>query len=113
MTEKIEINGKQYPIKVGYYALKYAVREAEAAGKKGVTMENILTDGEDVHEALLFYGIELGCKIEGIPFELKREQAEMYLDDCFTVFLQLLPTFFPTPETGKKQKTLKKSPVKK
>ena len=107
MTEKIEINGKTYPIKVGYYALKYAVREAEAAGKKGVTIDSILTDGEDIYEALLFYGIQLGCKIEGIPFELKREESEMDLDSCFIKFMELLPTFFPTPELVKKPRAKK------
>jgi len=108
MTEKIEIDGKQHPLKVGYYALKYAVKEAKEAGKTNVTMETILTDGEDIYEALLFYGLELGAKIEGTEFTMKRENAEMYLDTCFTEFMQLMPTFFPTPDAGKKLKGQKK-----
>jgi len=108
MVEKIEINGKIYSIKVGYYALKYAVKEAKEAGLKNITMENILTEGDEVHEALLFYGLELGAKIEGEKFDLKRKDAEMYLDNCFMDFIALLPTFFPTAETEKKQKGQKK-----
>lgn len=111
-TEKIEIFGTEYPIKIGYYAIKHAVREQEKEGNN-VSMENILQGNIEVQEALLFYGLELGAKLEKTECPLKREDAEIWLDDCFQTFLALIPKFFPTAPTGQAKKPQTRPDTKK
>lgn len=114
MTEKIKIQGEEYPIKIGYYALKYAIQDAEKSGQTGITMENIFTEGKDVYESLLFYGLELGAKLEKQEFSFKREEAELLLDDCFQEFILLIPKFFPAEDSSEKKQTgPQKRPIKK
>ncbi len=103
MTETIAILGKDYPVKVGYYAIKHTIKEQEKKGKKGVTMDAILNEGNiEVYEAFLFYGLKLGAKLEGEKFTAKREDMEFWMDDCFTEFVALMPKFFPNAKAAKK-----------
>lgn len=103
MTETIKILGKEYPIKVGYYAIKHTIREQEKNGKKGLTMDAILSEGNiEVYESFLYYGLKLGAKLEDVEFTAKREDMEFWMDDCFNDFVALMPKFFPNAKQAKK-----------
>ena len=89
MIKYLNINDQDYPIRVSYYALKKLKLEL------GRTL-SADDDGSDydAYEALLFYSLEKGHKIEGIPMPFKRKEMEDLMDDCYFRFLQLVPQFF-------------------
>lgn len=91
-------NGKEetekYPIRVSYYVLKM-LKE-----KDGINFNNIPDDDYQAQEALLFYSLEKGHKILGLPMPFKREQMEDLIDYCWQDFVKLIPEFFKAPEGG-------------
>ena len=85
------IGGKKYPVRISYFALKMLKAES------GLSLENIAgQDDFSAYETLLFYSLMQGAKITGEPFEFKREDMEMVMDEVFFDFIKLIPLFFPT-----------------
>ena len=115
MTERIKYKGKQYPISVGYYALKHASREAQEKGQSDISMEAIMSGNLENYEPLLYFSLVMGAKLEGTELDLSREEMEFVLNECMWDFIALIPKFFPT--AGNLQKgqnaTAEKSPKKK
>lgn len=100
MVKLIKFNGKEYPLRISYYALKKLGEE------KGIKITNMDTDAFDpsMMESLLFYGLESGARFEGKTLDLTRADMENVLDDCFFEFLQMIPEFFPKVEGSGKTK---------
>lgn len=96
MTEQITYNGKQYPVKVGYYALKHTAAEIKEKQGRDINVLDVMSDDITVLEPLLFYSMVLGAKLEGMLFEMPREEAEFVLDECLADFIRLVPKFFKT-----------------
>lgn len=94
MTEKINYNGKEYPVKVGYYALKHTAREIKESQGRDIGIMDVLSDDITVLEPLLFHSMVMGARLEKQVFEIKREEAEYVLDECLPEFMRLIPKFF-------------------
>ena len=114
MTELITINKKQYPLRMGYYALKHTSVEVKEKTGKELNMENMMEGGIEILEPLLFHSLVMGAKAEEKELDLKREDMEFVLDECMAAFMELMPKFFPTaPVKGeKKVKEVKIPPAK-
>jgi len=102
MVKYINYEGKDYPIRISYYALK---KLKETLGRS-LSAEDDGTDYE-VYETLLFYGLQKGHQKmspeETFPF--KREDMEDVMDEVYIDFMKLVPQFFSelaTEEPGKK-----------
>ena len=98
MTEQLEINGEQYPIKMGYYVMKQIKKET------GMDFEEAMKKAEEdrdleIHETILFAALQMGHYEENgemdIPFT--KEEMPMVLDMCFGEYLKKFTsgTFFP------------------
>jgi len=111
MTEIIIYNKKEYPISVGYYALKHTSRELTKDGKENLSMEAILSGNIESYEPLLYYSLVMGAKKEGQTLDLTREDMEFMLDECLWKFIEILPKFFPQGNVEKG--AVKLSPKKK
>jgi hypothetical protein len=102
MTEIIKYNEKEYPVKLGYYALKHTSRELKEKGGQEVTMESIFQQDIEVYEPLLYYSLLMGAHLEKQVLDIKREEMDFVLDACMFDFIALLPKFFPNVETTEK-----------
>lgn len=100
MTEQITYNGKQYPIRVGYYALKHTAREIKDNSGKEIGITDIMSDDITVLEPLLFHSMVMGARLEKKELDITRDEAEFVLDECFTEFLKIVPRFFKTTIKG-------------
>ena len=105
MTEKITYNKKEYPVKVGYYALKHTAAEIKETQGREIKMLDIMSDDITVLEPLLFYSMVLGARLEGKTFDMKREEAEFVLDECLPEFIKIVPKFFKTAFANEETKT--------
>ena len=107
MIEILKYNGKEYPFKVGYYALKHTQRELKESGsKEELDIEKMLSGNLETYEPLLYYSLKMGHKIEGKVMQLKREEMEFMLDICLFDFINKLSVFFPkggTPAAAAQQ----------
>jgi hypothetical protein len=85
-------NGEKLPVRIAYSALK---KFKEETGKS-LMSEDALKDifSGDV-EVLLYYSLQKGFKVEGRPFEYKKEDMEDILDEVLFDFIKLIPLFFP------------------
>ena len=90
-VEHIKYKGKRLPVKMGYHALKMMQKE------HGASMEQVQGD-ISLYEPLLFYSLQQGHKIEKKEFNLKFEDMEDVLEECFFEFVGLIPKFFPDAE---------------
>jgi len=97
MTNYIKINGIDYPIKGGYYALKHTKRELAENGVE-LTLSRILQGDIEVLEPLLFFALKMGHHLEQKGMTLLREEMEYALDACMVEFVRMLPQFFPNEE---------------
>jgi len=95
MTEIIKYQKKEYPVSVGYYALKHTSRELTTDGKEDLSMDAILSGNLETYEPLLWYSLVAGHKKEEKELTLQREDVEIMLDDVLWDFLAIIPKFFP------------------
>jgi len=86
--------GKQWPLRVSYYALK----QYQAETGKGI--EAIDEEFSNL-EILLHYGLVAGAKAEGTEMDLKREDMEFFLDECLSDFNEILLNSFEKNISGK------------
>jgi hypothetical protein len=95
MIKNIEYKGKQYPVRVSYYALKKTQQEMKnQKDGKELTMEQIMSGDIETYEPLLYYALMAGHHFENKELEIKREEIEWVLDECLNHFIELLPSFF-------------------
>lgn len=95
MTETITYNEKEYPVRMGYYALKHTTRIIEERRKqdknvKELTMENLMSSDIEILEPLLFYSLKMGAKKENVEFTFELEDMEFVLDECMTEFVEII-----------------------
>lgn len=96
MTAQISYNGKNYPLKVGFYALKHTSNELKAKEGRDIKMTDVLSDDISILEPLLYHSMVMGAKLEGQTLDITREDAEFVLDAVFGDFLAMIPEFFKT-----------------
>jgi len=104
MILQLEINKKQYPIRVSYYALKHAQLELKRPIE--FTREDGMTDYEG-YEAVLYHSLIKGWKTEQKEGEMpfKREEMEEIMDVVWQEFNEVVAFFFPPKEEDKKEGT--------
>jgi len=94
MVEYVDIQGKKYPIRIGYYVMK---KVQEATGMS--LTEALQKKKEDIsfYETLLFAALQSGSFAEKTELDLKQEDMEFALDSCFFDFLKAFESekFFP------------------
>lgn len=93
MVQHITYKNEKYPFKVGYYALKMLKQDT------GKSLESLGQDDLEVYESLLFHSLKQGHTLENKEFKFTKEDMEQVLDECFFEFVELIPTFFPDPNS--------------
>lgn len=88
MIKKLNYKGKKYPLRISYKALKGVVM---ALGREFKSDDEVF-DFEGAEE-LLFQGIKAGCEFSGNDMDLKREDMENVLDECFDDFIAAFVAF--------------------
>jgi len=96
MVKYIEYQEKKYPVRISYYAMKMFQKDTGRNISDLSESEDIFTEG--LYEKLLYYALVAGARVEQTELELKEEQMEMVLDECFMEFINLIPAFFPEIE---------------
>jgi hypothetical protein len=90
LIKYIEYEGKKYPVRVGYYALRMFQEET------GKTISELKQEDLKDYETLLFYSMKQGHKKRGLEFTFKQEDMIDVLDECFFQFVEMIPLFFPS-----------------
>lgn len=113
MIKILSYKGKDYPVRIGYYAIKHTSALLKAKTGKELTMENLFTQDLEVYEPLLFFSLEMGAKATDKKLDLKLEDMEFMLDEVLFDFVEMVPEFFPKQEEGATVKGNQLSPPKK
>ena len=87
----LTFKGKQYPIRVSYYALKQYQLET------GKTVDTIDEDITNL-ETLLYYALKAGAKADNKSLDLDRSEMEMVLDESLDQFNAIMFGSFVPPE---------------
>ncbi len=87
MIKTIEYNGKVYPYRVGYKALK------KVKAKLGRDYQHTADTDYEALEYLMFYAIETGCAKSDTKFDLKFEDMEDLLDEHISDILSNIRDF--------------------
>jgi hypothetical protein len=88
IVQYITYNGKKYPIRISYYAIKMFQFD---------TKRDISEIDQDISllEVLLWYGLIAGAKSANESLELKRDEMEFVLDESMNEFNTIIMEFFP------------------
>lgn len=93
-VEFITYNEKRYPVKLGIYSLMLLQT------KDGITLEDIEVNPE-LYKPVLFLALQQGARITKETLDIKEDDMDLVLDECFVEFNLLFPKFFP-PEMMEK-----------
>ena len=95
MVEWIEINGKEYPIRIGYYVMK---RVKEVTGKSLQDAFKEADDNIEIHETILWAALKTGAYAEKQELDLNEDDIAFILDTCFEKYLKVFSSdkFFPS-----------------
>lgn len=117
MVEYIEYNGKRYPVRVSYFVLQNFKKETGKTFDQA-QQEMKKTGDMSMFETVLWLALQSGArktreplvvtefKNDGSAFEreMKKEDMEFVLDDCFKEFMDLLEKMLPADEEGAEAK---------
>lgn len=105
MVEYIEVFGKQYPVRVGYYVMK---KIKEKHGKSLGEALQAAQDDPSIHETILMAALQMGAYAEKQDLDLTDEDMPMVLDLVFPQYLKLFTShkFFPKEVVDKTSKEL-------
>jgi len=113
MTEFIKYKDKDYPVKMGYYALKHTSREMKAKNKDELTMDNLSDSDIETLEPMLFYSLKMGAHLENETLDLKREDMEFMLDEVMNEFVAIISKMKVDEDLAGKLPVVKKNSTKK
>ena len=88
MIKHITYKGEQYPLRIGYKAIK----GVHAALGRDFEQKDKGFDYEGAEE-LLYHGLKQGCEFAGKPFTLKREEMEDVLEESLNDFILAFTAF--------------------
>ena len=94
MVEYIEILGKKYAIRIGYYVVKVIREKYEMGFEEALEKaENDIT----MYEDFLYAALEMGAWATKTELDFKRDDMKWVLDLCIWDFIKLFDseTFFP------------------
>lgn len=98
MVEYLEIQGKQYPVRIGYLVMKQVKAKTNLSFSEALQKAREENDLQ-IYETILYHSLRMGAYAENgsmdIPF--KEEDMPMVLDLCLYDFLPLFKSdkFFP------------------
>ena len=84
--DTITYNGKQYPIKFGYYAMKHTSKDI---GQELSKLEDVIKD-LDNFEIFVYYGLQKGAMSMHKDLDLKKGDIESLMEDCFEDITKIL-----------------------
>lgn len=90
MVDFITYEGKQYPVKVGYYAMMMSQQETGKTIKKE---SDLNFSNFDFFTSILWYSLELGAEVAKVPVTLKRSEMKLMLNECFPTFMKIFYDF--------------------
>jgi hypothetical protein len=90
MVDFITYNKKQYPVKVGYYAMMMSQQETGKTIKKE---SDLNFSNFDFFASVLWYSLELGAEVSKKPLALKRSEMKLVLNECFPAFMKIFYNF--------------------
>ena len=94
MTRTITFRGQKYPLRISYKALKGV---AMVLGREFKGDAEVF-DFEGAEE-LMFQAIKAGCEFAGEQMDVKRDQVEDILDECFDEFIAAFVAFSQDAQT--------------
>ena len=105
MVEYLEIRGKKYPVRIGYYVMKKVKEET------GKSLGDAMQEAEDnpaLHEIILYAALKVGAFVEKQELDLKEEDMPFILDMVFYDYLKLFKSekFFPKEVADKVKKEM-------
>ena len=86
MVDFITYKKKKYPIRISYYVLMMAQKEA------GVTLEELDSDFE-AQQSMLWYALQAGAKMAGTKVDIPREEMVWVLDESYLEFQKAMYGF--------------------
>lgn len=90
MVQYINFQGKKYPIRISYYAMKMFQKDS------GIQVESLTSESDIEHyETLLYHALVAGAKVEGTEMNLEMEDMQWMLDESFMEFVNSMEYFFP------------------
>ncbi len=96
MVHYLEINGKKYPIRLGYFVMKKIKEETGMGWAEALTKSG---DDKDfsIHESILYHALVMGAKVDKVELDLTREDMEWALDFVLYEYMAQFsnPKFFP------------------
>lgn len=96
-VETIQIRGKKYPIKIGYFVMKTVKQETDSDSLREAFKQAQEQEQLEIFESVLFAALKQGAWDEEQELDLKREDMEMALGNCFPEFMKKFASgkFFP------------------
>jgi len=82
MVDYVSIKGKDYPVRIDYFALTRVKKDM-----KGVTQEDIKNNPFEYVEALLYYALVAGCKKENQEMDIKKEDIPFLIDEDSNIIM--------------------------
>jgi hypothetical protein len=90
MIKKITYRGKQYPYRVSYFALKhFSIDTGREYAPSGASSAQDLQD----LEILLYHAIRGECKVQGVEFDIEKDEMEFVLDEGFMDIMESIQAF--------------------
>ena len=108
MIEYLEINGKKYPVKIGYYVMKHVKAETDLSFSDCIN--KALAGEVKYHEVILYYALKMGAYVEKTEMPFERDDMEFVVDLCYYDYMKLYTSekFFPKIDENDEEKTGKK-----
>ncbi len=95
MIKFLEYEGKKYPVRVSYYAIKMLKEDI------GRSLIGMADDDFEAQELLLYYSLKMGARKTGEEFTLTKLDMENMMDEVYMDFMKIIPEFFPKNEQAK------------
>lgn len=89
MVNYIEYGGEKLPIRITFTVLK----KYQGETKKSIEDLDALSTDLTLIEPLFYYALEAGHKADKKVFEIKREEIDDILDECWQEFLENMDKF--------------------
>ena len=105
MTKQILVNGKQYPVKYGFNALRLFSNETGIGLNELTQLQDSMSIDHAI--ALIWAGLKDGARVEKIEFEMSMDDVADLLDEDATLIEQCVAYFVesfvkPADENEKK-----------
>lgn len=105
MTKQVKVNGKEYPVKYGFNALRLFSNQTGIALDQLAQLQDSMSI--DYAIALIWAGLKDGARVEKIEFNMTLDDVADLLDEDATLIEQCVAYFvesFAKPTDGTEKK---------